>query len=205
MEKKKWIELIGSIFVAVIFLSSYAAFSDKNPNQSTTTTISATSTFRATASGTARILGYGPIINITVRCPDASNVSNQVNDFLGAQNSSVEEIPPYSYDNMSQIIATAGRLGSYYLYNAISQDIGASANCTGFSSSADILLPATMTFKSEQQGSSALIQLPGMYRNSSQSIVFTRNMSNTMNVFVDAILTLNGSIYQGNIRVKGTA
>lgn len=201
MEKKKWIELIGSVFVALIFLSSYAAFGNGKTASGNTTTIAQTpTTVRAEANGVARILSYGQVLNITIHCQNASNVSRQINDFLSTQNTSTVAFPPYSGQNASQIIATAGQAGSYYLYNALSKDIGAYSGCTDFSSSADILLPSRMTFVVE--GSSMLIQIPGEFRNSSQPVLFTSSMSNTMNVFVDAILTLNGSIYQGNIRVK---
>lgn len=202
MEKKKWIELLGSVFVAVIFLSSYAAFSNKSVSTNTTTTITQSPTFLAEAKGTARVLSYAPLMTIMVQCKDASNVTKQINDFLNTQNKSVVALTPYPGENSSQTVVTSGELGTYYLYNSVSENLGANANCTEFSTAAEILLPSSMSFVALQESGSAVIQLPGEFRNYSMPVLMASDMANTMNVLVYAILTENGAIHGQNITVK---
>jgi hypothetical protein len=201
LEKKKIAEIIASIFVAVIFLSSYASFGGKIIHTNVTTTAQIPPTFKATASGTATITSFSPTINITIGCQNVTDVSGKITGFVDAQNKSVVEI---SYSpRASQILVTAGTAGSYSLYNSIVQAIGSDANCTTFAGSAQVMLPATMNFRSSLiTAGGASAEIPGLLRTSSQSILFSGKMSNTINVLVDAILTYNGTIYRDNIIVR---
>jgi hypothetical protein len=197
LEKKKIVEIIGSVFVALIFLSSYASFGSRNISTGNGTTTVMPTTFPAKANGVANIIAYSPNLDLTINCQNVTRVSDEVMSFIDAQNSSAVE-RSFSLQ-ASQITVVSGTLGTYSIYNSISQAMGEDANCTVFATTAQILLPVRMSF------GGTLISIPNSLRSFSQQVVFSKNMSTTMNVMVDAILTLNGSIYNNNIRATRVA
>jgi hypothetical protein len=200
VEKKKLIELIGSIFVAMIFISSYAAFGVGRITVNTTTTVQQQQTFYAIAQTTANIISYGSTMNINISCQNVMNLSRQVNDLLAdlESNNSVS----YFYSQQAgQIIVQSGKVDTYANYNSISSYMGVNANCTEFTSSATVMIPNKMNFYAPLQKSSMIILISNNRRDYSVPIKFVNNMSNTLNVSVSALLTLNGSIY-GNLSVQ---
>jgi hypothetical protein len=200
VEKKKLIELIGSIFVAVIFITSYAAFGGGRVEVTVTTTAQSQQTFYAIAQGTANIISYGSTMNINVLCQNVTHVSKQINDLLAnlESNNSVS----YFYSQQAgQIMVQSGKEGTYANYNSISSYISANATCTDFTSSATVMIPKTMNFYAPLEKISTMVFIPSNMRNYSTPIKFVKNMSNTVNISVSALLTLNGSIY-GNLSVQ---
>ena len=61
------IEFVGALFVAVIFLTSYAAFSG-NSSRNTTSTTSTVATYYAVGSTNAAITGYNSTLFVNVSC-----------------------------------------------------------------------------------------------------------------------------------------
>ena len=194
------IELIGSIFVAVIFITSYAAFGGGGLAGNATTTAQPLQTVYAVAQGAANIISYGSTMNINVSCSNVTYVSKQINDLL-ANLESNNSISYFYSQQLGQIMIQSGKEGVYANYNSISSYISANASCTGFTSSATVTIPKTMNFYAPLEKVSTIVAIPGNMRNYSISIKFLKNMSNTLNVSVSALLTLNGSIY-GNLSVQ---
>ncbi len=200
MERKKLIELVGSIFVALIFLSSYAAFGNVSPSNSNgTTTLRPSQTVYATANGNAIITSYGGVMNINVLCSNVTSVSNSLNSELQVleRNGSVSNF--YS-QQAAQILVQAGNTSTYPLFLLLYKDTGTYASCTNFTSTANVKLPNRMTFYIPSQSTSAIISIPSDMQAYSLPVELHRNMSDTINVTASALLTLNGSIY-GSMRV----
>lgn len=202
MERKKLIELIGSVFVAAIFLSSYAAFGSVAPGgtASGATSVPPSQTFYATASGNATITSYSGVMNVNIACENISSVSSRLNAALQLleRNGSVNNF--YS-QRATQILVQAGNLSTYPLYLLLYNDTGTYSACINFTTTANIRLPDHMTFYIPSEGSKAIIAIPAGMQMYSVPLTLSRNMSSTMNVTASTILALNGSIYS-TVRVS---
>lgn len=204
MEKKKIIELISSIFVAVIFLTSYAAFGNVVGAPRTTTTTANTQTLYASVQGAANVISFGPALSISISCLNTTSVSSKINAILVSlqENGSVGSF--YSQE-AAQVLVEAGNMSSYNIYSLLARGIDDNVSCTGFSSSANIELPASMNFyvhpQDSYQGGYINLTIPESLRRASVPAQFIQNMSKSVNVSVAVLLTTNGSIY-GNLSVK---
>lgn len=202
MERKKLIELVGSIFVALIFLSSYAAFGNISANASNATTTSQAQTVYAAAVANATIASYGGTININISCSNVTAVSGVLNAALASleKNGSVSNF--YS-QQASQVLVQAGNASAYRLFLELSKDAGAGASCTQFLGSANVNLPSRVNFHVPAEKSSIIISIPQSMLTHSLPVAFKENMSSTMEVSVSAFLYLNGTISAsaGGLRV----
>ncbi len=201
MDKKK-IELLASIFVAVIFLTSYAAFGSNGSN-TTTTTVSSNpgQTFYAVGNVTGAITGYGPALSLTMKC-NASAMSNEsamLNDLL-ANLEANNSISNYYSPTQSQFMIETGNLnssGAYrYIYPKLTQT---EQGCTTFSSQAVLQLAPLAHFTA--QGQKIAVPLTGA-RQYGMRLNLTQNMQQSYNLRIAALLTINGTIY-GNVTVLG--
>ncbi len=205
MERKKLIELIGSVFVALIFLSSYAAFGNISQSGSNaTTTASTPQTFYGSAIGNATITSYSNAMSINITCKNVSSVSGPLNSALTnlEKNGSVST---FSSFQASQIAVDAGSLSTYPLFLQLAGDAGQGESCTAFTTSANINLPSRMSFHIPPQpgitnGQNITITIPSSLQTGSIAITLERNMSTKLRVQVDAAIAVNGSIY-GGLRV----
>ncbi len=201
LERKKLIELIGSVFVALIFLTSYAAFGGGAPGNSTgTTTLTPSQTFYAVANGNATITSYSSVMNIDILCANVSNVSSRISTALQAleKNGSVSNF--YS-QQAAQMLVQAGNLTTHALFLLLYNDSGSGAACTQFTSTANVKLPRNLTFYLPSQGNSAIISIPSSMQAYSVPITLSLNMSSVMKITASTLLTANGTIY-GGIRVQ---
>ena len=200
MERKKLIELIGSIFVALIFLSSYAAFGNISANASNATTTAQTQTVYAAAVTNATIASYGGTMNINISCSNVTPVSDALNTALTSleKNGSVSNF--YS-QQASQVLVQAGNTGAYQLFQELEKDAGTGASCTQFSGSANANLPSKINFHVPAEKSSIIIVIPQSMQTHSLPVAFKENMNSTMQVSVSVFLELNGTISAGSLRV----
>ena len=199
MERKKLIEIIGSIFVAAIFLSSYAAFGNISQSGNNATTTALSQTYYAVANTNAMVQSYASTFNINITCSNASAVSGTLNSELAGleKNGSVANF--YS-QQAAQILVQSGSMSSNALYARLSNDIGSGASCTQFSGTANIDLPGRMNFYVTSQRSSVIITIPDSLRAYSLPIPLAGGMGGTLSVSVSALLEQNGTIY-GPLRV----
>lgn len=201
MERKKLIELIGSIFVALIFFSSYAAFGNFGAGGSNaTTTITPSQTYYAVASGNASITAYSSVMNINITCANITSVSNVLNGRLTElqRNGSISNF--YS-QQAAYILVQAGNTSTYPLYQELSGIIGNSSACTHFTSTASVNLPGTMEFFVPTLGNRVQVSIPQSLRTYSLPIEFSNNMSGTVGVAVSTLLSPNATVY-GTIKVS---
>jgi hypothetical protein len=197
LEKKKLIEIIGSIFVALIFLSSYAAFGGISgpPNSNVTTTVAQQQAIYASARGIVNITSFTDVLNVNINCTNITSVSTIIDGALAAMEKNGTVSNFYS-QQAAQILVEAGTLNSSNIFKTLSTDIDGSTSCTSFESSANIRLPGSMNFfVPGQKGNGYTVPIPSGLRTYTLPLTLTNNMSNRLNVTVSGLLTENGSIY----------
>jgi hypothetical protein len=194
LDKKKTMELVAAIFIAVIFVSSYAAYggnfgnsgqaSNSGANANATTTIPPVS-----GSARASIVSYGTVLDVNVSCANASAVASSLNGYLNALESNGSISNFYSPEN-SEILVQLGSYSATALYGALSGRLGKNAACTSFASQATVQLPSIMNVTGGK------IRIPGSLRNYPLGLKLSNNMSSSVGVSVLALIAENGTAYQ---------
>lgn len=199
MERKSLLELVGSIFVALIFLSSYLAFSNNNSGTQggggnvKTTTVG--QTFYSTGTAVANVSSYGQVLIINSSCANASAIMTHLSDLMISyeSNGSVGNFYSTSGD---QMIVQIGNESAYALYRSLSSAIGANASaCTTFGSQASVQLPARVSLYVPDAKSSVTVTVPNSIRNYAVRLAFSANLTVKVNVTVTALLFQNGTVY----------
>lgn len=192
-KKKQLIFIGGSIFVAIIFLTSYAAFSNNNSASTTTSTIKNRVTYFALGSSNAIITNYSDVALITF----SGNAQ--------AQKATVA--------NVLSELAANGSIGTYYA----NSNIGYNVSLTTISPYAlQQLLYNKTGGNSINVGSTAYITLPKsitLYYSSTPVPIYLSNTNYTVymgdvrkvgtviNVSISALLTNNGAVYNNQLRI----
>jgi hypothetical protein len=202
MERKKMIELIGMIFVAAIFLSSYAAFGSNAPGSGATTTVNQGQlAYAQTPSPVpAQLTGYNSTLQASVLCSNATRVSDTLTGLLAnmTRNGNVTDFQP---ENGTITLIEAGSEGSYALYRALSSGLGPGANCTRFTTTADILLPATLKVVVTGGQGGVSVEVPSSLRHEFMPATLGSMTGNTVSVYAYMLLTSNYTIY-GSLTLK---
>lgn len=138
MDKKRIFQILSSIFVAVIFVASYAAFGNNNGSslqQSTTTILQRTTPGFGTTN--AVVYGYGQQMYVTIGCSNSSlknstiaEVSNVLSQML--LNGSIN-----IYNNNKtgfSVVTGTGAYNSFIVKSVITSSLSSNASkCTSFS------------------------------------------------------------------------
>ncbi|MDE1761844.1 MAG: hypothetical protein KGH78_01470 [Candidatus Micrarchaeota archaeon] len=201
--------LVIPLFIAVIFIASYAAFGSNALPQtgSTTTTIRPPAqTVYASTNLNGTIGGYGQVFNILVGCnatlsPAASDNVSLLLTKLEANNS----IYNYYSPNSTSFSVLVGKLNSYQSSSYISSRLSNSTqSCVSFSGQQRVSLPGSINFQvvGQQGAQSVTVPVPPSYRNYTiQSKLYPTG--SRIPLRVAALLTQNGSIYSMNITALG--
>jgi hypothetical protein len=196
-KNKRWIFLIGSILVALIFLSSYAAFSNNNSGTTSTSTIKPATTYFATGSSRAQISNYSDIAVVTLADTSNAATNSTVNAISDLEsNGSVQD---YTYTNGSYQIVLSS-ISPYDLQQILYAKTGLN-NSMNVSSTATITLPKNVILHYAGQP----INLDLQNRNYSVYLSNVRAIGSVINVSISALLARNGSIYNGQLRVSYSA
>jgi len=188
MDKKKIMELIGSIFIAFIFLSSYATMSSSPQNRSTkpTTTIPMVI---GTGFAPGKIINYTQDFTVTAHC--SANVLNATLGKLQAAGAVAEFVPLSN----SSFEVYSGNESSY----ALMHNIANMSSCFNISATAIVSIPSTLnlyisalnrTFSAKVPASLSLVQIPIPFSNESK-----------VNLSIMALATLEGTVYQPNVTI----
>jgi hypothetical protein len=194
LEKKKAAELAAAIFIAVIFVSSYAAYGGSFGNQGAGGGAGANSNATTTippVSGSARasIVSYGTVLDVNVSCANASAVASSLNGYLNALESNGSISNFYSPEN-SEVLVQLGSYNASRLYGALAGRLGANAACTSFAAQATVQLPSIMNVTGGR------IRIPSSLRNYPLGLKLSNNMSSSVGVSVLALIAANGTAYQ---------
>ena len=133
--------LIGTIIVAVMFVSAYMVSNNSTGNTTSTTSIrqSCTSGPWVNESVPATLNGYASSFSLTVT--NSASVVNSTSTLLNSMvsNGLIIEVTP---NNNAFDILSANDSAPYAIYSALSSSIGANA-ITGTSAKASVSLPST--------------------------------------------------------------
>ena len=167
---KKIKELLIALFIAVIFIASYAAFGSGNGASSTTTTVVTTinqNLYYATGSVNAIVYGYGPTMTVTAACssPSLRNVTYYNASTLLAKLQDNNSISNYFSPNGSSFVVYTQKLDSYGVSSYLSarEPTNASKGCLYFSGADFASLPKNVTLFVSSQ--SLKVPIPAGLRN----------------------------------------
>ncbi|MGC8628864.1 MAG: hypothetical protein ACP5T4_01480 [Candidatus Micrarchaeia archaeon] len=194
MEKRKLLELLGSLFIAFIFLSSYAAFGGgPSGNQKTKATTTAARQFYGYGFANVSIVNYTNVFTLENFCN--GSVANSINTTL-QKFTNTGAVSDYYSLSPSSFSVEAGNVSAYSLLIYFSNITG---SCAKYTATAKVQLPKAISFYFPSLSRSLNLTIPDSYRISSLSINFSRNTSK-IPVTVMAFVWQNGTI--ANMKVN---
>ena len=191
MEKKKLIQLLGSIFIAVIFLSSYAIGMLSTSNSSNASKPKNVELVYATAHASVVFQNFSDVLSISTFCNSTKN-SEIINSSLNALEANGSVATFYPVSQTTQLV-DAGNESTYAIFQYLSKRVNMS--CTRFKSSAIALLPSSLSFTVPGSAVSVPVAIPASMRRVSIPVNMTSSMSLKANVTIAAMLTSNATIY----------
>jgi hypothetical protein len=197
---KKTIVLIGSVLVAVIFISSLAGFGNQSGTTTTTSTIISNTTFVA-GNSNATVYGYSPTVVITMP-QGAENASSSIGNVLGQMlsNGTISDFFP---EGTGYVVY----LGNTSAYNLSTMVMRASGNVTGITFNATLRteLPTDVILYNSGVGYNVHVG------NSTYAVQtdYIANVGDKLPVNIQAIVYKNASagidaysVYNGNIKIS---
>ncbi len=214
MDNKKKIEVIFSLFIGAIFISSYAVLSSlqTNPstssNQNTATTGPVAQTIYLNSYTNAVIENYTGVANLFLTCKNptynftSTNVSTTLTKLEG--NNSVSTF--YSTQNVFSI-----DLGSYTpitLYDNLKATLPSNEiNCIGMNAGARLSMPTYVNFTLSSTAGNKPQVFPILLPNATRTIYLNVSIpSNSVLVPVEVSVLVykNGTVYQTSITKSGS-
>jgi hypothetical protein len=192
--KKKIIFLLGSIFVAIIFLSSYAAFSNNGSGSSSSSTIKTQASYFSTGTSNAIISNYSSIAYVTVS--NGSNSSNENITRILSQLEANGSVQNYIYDNNSYQVVLVS-ISAYELQQLLNRN-ASSNSIINVGATTYVMLPSTVIMYYTNQPITVHLKS----RNYSVYLTNVKPIGSVLNVSVSGLLARNGSIYNGQFRVN---
>jgi len=200
-KRKKQLLAIGSIFIAVIFLSSYASFGNNNMGQTTsTTTISNMQTYFVSAEAiNAIVSNYSRSLNITlINASQNSSAHDMISSMLGNLQSN-GSVLNYFYNLGKYTVYLGSGIDAYGVQSLLNNTV----NNKNFRVKATTYVTLPSTLKLYYQGTAVNVfvgekQYP-------VSIAPLKPINSTIKVTVQALVTANGILYENNLRINYTS
>jgi hypothetical protein len=196
-KRKQLVFLVGSILVAVIFLSSYAAFGNNGTATASTTTVKAQTTYFATGSSNGTITNYSDVATLTLYNSSNTLKTSVINLISHLEaNGTVQN---YAASNGSYEIVLAS-ISPYDLQQFLYNKTNSTSNSLGIAATSYVELPQNITLYYTN------VPVPVYLTNRNYSIYLQRvkPIGSKINVSISALLAKNGSIYQNNFRVSSS-
>lgn len=202
MDIKKLIQILSAIFVAAIFIASYASFGNTGSNlgSGASTTTIAPQTVYGSGNANATVKGYGPTMSIYIRCNSigllnatAYNVSLMLSK-LEANNNVSNSFQP----NQTTFTVYTNKLNSYQLASFMGANLGANSSaCLSYRGQTVLQLPSNLILSVQSQ--KATVQIPQRMRNFT---IFTalKPINTQIPLRISALITVNGTIF-GNLSI----
>lgn len=186
---------LGSLFVAVIFLSSYGAFNNNTATTSSTTSIANVKTYFVSGSSNAIVVNYSNVATLLVNKSVNASSSNQILATLNTLESNGSINSYIEINNSFQIFLST--INAYSLEQLFYTKLG-SNKTTAVNASSIVSLPKTITMYLNKQS----VPMHLTQTNYSMNIFPLRQVGNTIKVSLNAIVTANGTVYQNQITIK---
>ncbi len=192
-KKKKLIYFLGTLFVAVAFVSSYAAVGSFATTSTVTTTIAAPSkTYFVSGTANGVVSGYADsailVLSNTNFSSDTSNVLTALED-----NGSISS---YLDLNGSYQVLLAS-MNAYSLQQVVNKKL-ASSNAVYVNTSTYVMLPPKVQLALGSQ----IVPVPLSQRNYSINIYPLMPLNTTIKFNLNAIIAGNGTIYNNQLTLK---
>ncbi len=194
-KKKKIVTFIGTLFVAIMFVGSYAAFNNNSGNSSTstaTTTVQGGATYFVSGNANAVVIGYSQLATISLESNSSALSSRASNELAQLQNNG--SISNYvAQGNGFQIFTQ--NMNAYRLQQALVSKLGGS----------NVSVNASTSFSLPKI-------LPLIYRNQIVDVKLTntnftaptsplQDIGSNVTVIVHALVYANGDIYNNQITI----
>lgn len=194
-KKKRLAFLFGGILVAIIFLSSYAAFSNNGSPTTATTTAKAAGTVFVTGYTNAIITNYSDVAYVSFS-NSSNSVKNTVTNSLSMLQANGTVVDSIVTNNTYQVVLSG--ISPYTLQQFLYQKTN-STNSISVGSTADVQLPQTIAFTY----TNVPIDLHLTNRNYTVYLSQVQSIGSTINVSISTLLyTNNESIYDNQFRVS---
>lgn len=202
MDRKEIIRILLTVFVAVIFVASYASFGTSGSMTTTTTTSIAPQTVYGSGNVNATVVGYGSLMTVLIKCSNQSvrnTTSNNVSNILSALENN-NTINNFFAPNQSAYTIYVNKLNSYQLASFINSTIGGnqSRSCLSYRGQTQLLLPAVANlFVSSQK---VAVPLPANLRNYNLNVKILP-VNSLITLRLSTLLTYNGTVF-GNMSIS---
>ena len=207
LERQKLIKILGSLFVALILVISYAAYGSSNSNTSTTATTTVNETAFWSASNVTRVNSgsLSDVFTVQATCANQSTADLAMN-YTNAKILVLENQSVQATQLGNEMLVNSGNLQAQGVYDYVEKGMNASwAKCVVFSMKAAVTIPSQLNFKAREvlgtQSEMQIVEIPSSMRSYTLSLSFSNNMTNTTQVTIDALLTENLQIIPGQISV----
>lgn len=192
---KKMIFTIGSLFVAIIFVTSYAAFGNTtNAPSTTTSTAGPTNTILATGQANGIIENYSYIVNITVANASQNAKLNLTLSNLESNNTVIS----FFARNSTTYTAELSGIGAYSFYTYLTNTLNYSNVSVG--GTALVRLPATVNM---QYGTINPQQAPISLAPKNYSVLLPNLLpiGTTITLKIQALVTETGHVAGNNLKL----
>ncbi len=207
VERQKIIKVLGSLFVAVILVLSYAAYGNSNNNTSTTqsTTVNGTAFWSGFNSTVVGIGNLSDVFTIQYNCANQSAAGYALN-YTYARVSELSNQSVQATQLGSDVLVNTGNLQPQYVYRYVESKLNASySRCVVFNMKASISIPSKLNFRAKEllgdYAQNAFVTIPTSMRSYTLPFSFSDNLTNTTPIEVQALLTQNLQLIPGQISV----
>ncbi len=197
--KKKIFLFLGSLFVAVIFLSSYASFGNGVAPSTSTTTVNVVQTIPAFGSSVANIIGYGPEAYVTFSTNTAA--TGQIATIFSKleSNGSIYSALPTSNSSYDVQVAT---INAYSLQELLRSTLSNSVAVNVSSSYIDLSLPSNVLL---YYGGYPITAHLKNQNYTISNVTILKAPGTLVNVSISAlVIPTNGTVYRNQISVRLT-
>lgn len=195
-KRNRIIITLGTLIVAVMFVSSYASFGNNNISGSSTstTTIRNGSTIVVYGKAAGRVVNYSDNLNMTINANKLSNASNYINTTLNGLESN-NLIGSYNYLGEGRYAIILSKMSLYNFSKVISANAVYNASVYG---EEYLSIPNSVALYYNTQ--KAQIALPN-----NEYGIYTSNilaLNSSINVSISAVVYTNGSLYNNQLRIS---
>lgn len=183
---------LGTLFVALAFVSSILAYGNNNAQTSATTSIAAVKTYFVAGSVNAIVSGYGSTASITVSNQIANGTAIIGNVLSNLQSNG--SISNYLVQTNSFQVFLA-KMNPYQLQTLVDGAVNSSG--LNFTASTYVTLPKAIKLYYNTQA----IPVYPQQLNYSESITPLPSLGSNISVNVQALVVANGTIFDNNIKV----
>jgi hypothetical protein len=192
-KKKKLIYFLGTLFVAIAFVSSYAAVGSFATTSTVTTTIAVPSkTYFVSGTANGVVSGYSSSAVLVLR---NANLSSAASNALAALEGNGSISSYLSMNGSYQVLLSS--MNAYSLQQDINRRLN-SSNATYVNASTEIVLPSKVYLALGSQ--TVAVTLP--QRNYSINVYPLMPLNATIRFNLNAIIAGNGTIYNNQLTLK---